>query len=143
MQVISRVWIVWGVLELNRQSENSLTLLFSWSWVEVIRYLHYIQSDRSPVQKGSVLLYLRYSAFIVLYPLGVGSEMMCLKDAWTVISKCCPRVFSIALPNSWNFAFDYQWVIQYLVLSGYVFGFPYLYSYMWTQRRAKLVTKTE
>ena len=143
MQIMSRVWLVWGVLELYPRSEFSLTLLFAWGWAEVIRYLHYIQLDQGPVGKGSVLLYLRYSAFVFLYPLGVFSEMMCLADAWTVIEKCCPRVFSVAMPNAWNFAFDYKWAILYGVLPGYVLVFPYLYLHMFRQRRNKLHPKQE
>lgn len=143
LQVISRVWVVWGVLELFPSTENSLTLLFAWSWAEVIRYLHYIKSDIGTVEKSSWLLYLRYSAFIPLYPLGVASELLCLKDAWGVISHCCPRVFSLSMPNFLNFAFDYRWFILYSVLPAYVLGFPYLYRYMLSQRKAKLQPKLD
>lgn len=143
MQVASRVWVVWGVLQLNPRTEYSLTLLFAWSWAEIIRYSHYILSDIGAVDKTSWLLYLRYSAFIPLYPLGVFSEMMCLRDAWSVIARCCPRVFSLAMPNALNFAFDYRWFILYLVLPGYIFGFPYLYLYMLRQRKVKLQAKQD
>lgn len=143
MQVASRIWIVWCVLELNPKTENSLTLLFAWSWAEVIRYLHYIVMDQGTVGKDSVLLYLRYSAFIVLYPLGVASELLCLRDAWSAIEKCCPRAFSLQMPNAWNFAFDYKWFISYAILPAYVLFFPYLYKHMLNQRRNKLQSKTE
>jgi very-long-chain (3R)-3-hydroxyacyl-CoA dehydratase len=143
LQVISRVWVVWGVLELYPHSENSLTLLFAWSWAEVIRYAHYIRSDIGTVEKTSWLLFLRYSLFIPLYPMGVASELLCLKDAWSIISLCCPRVFSLAMPNSLNFAFDYRWFILYMVLPAYVLGFPYLYRYMLSQRKAKLQPKLD
>ena len=51
------------------------------------------------------LLWLRYSTFIFLYPLGVASEM-------TVVWLALPHIrqshmWSIDLPNAFNFAFDY------------------------------------
>jgi very-long-chain (3R)-3-hydroxyacyl-CoA dehydratase len=85
-----------------------------------------------------MLLWVRYTAFIVLYPIGVLSEIKVIYDAYPVISKCCPRVFSFEMPNEWNFSFDYLYALFMIVAPGYLFGFPFLYTYMLGQRKRKL-----
>ena len=65
------------------------------------------------------LLWLRYTGFIVLYPLGVSSELTMAWLAMPVIKA--KRIASIAMPNAANFAFDYYlacWVIIALYLPG-------------------------
>ena len=48
---------------------------------------------------------LRYTAFIGLYPLGVLAE---IKSVWDALPLITSRgLHSLALPNAWNFAFDY------------------------------------
>lgn len=107
-----------------------------WSMAEVVRYSHYIAMHFKKTPKS--LLWARYSGFIILYPVGVFSELRVLYDAYPVIEKCCPRVFSFEMPNEWNFSFDYLYMIWMLTVPGYVFGFPFLYSYMLNQRKRKL-----
>lgn len=51
------------------------------------------------------LLWLRYSTFIFLYPLGVASEMAMV---WLALPHIrLSHLWSIDLPNAVNFAFDY------------------------------------
>lgn len=114
-------------------------VLIPWATTEIIRFsLYFLQSGNIAPPKA--LQYLRYSWFIVIYPLGVSMEWMCVWDAWPVISACCPRVFSVEMPNAWNFAFDYQWFLKYIVSVSYVLVFPMLYSHLWRQRQNKLKT---
>ncbi len=51
------------------------------------------------------LLWLRYTTFIPLYPLGVASEMTMVALAVPHIRKS--HMWSLRMPNSYNFAFDY------------------------------------
>ena len=51
------------------------------------------------------LLWLRYTTFIVLYPLGVASELTMVYLALPHIQKT--HLWSIQMPNAANFAFDY------------------------------------
>jgi len=51
------------------------------------------------------LLWLRYTTFIPLYPLGVASEMTMVALALPHIRKS--QIWSIRMPNAFNFAFDY------------------------------------
>lgn len=51
------------------------------------------------------LLWLRYSGFLALYPIGVGSE---LAMVWLALPYIRSKgLLSITLPNRLNFAFDY------------------------------------
>ena len=81
------------------------------------------------------LLWLRYSAFIVLYPVGVASEMAMVALAMPTIRK--NRPLSIHMPNAWNFGLDY-YVCCWLGVAAYVPGLPELYLHMCKQRKKVL-----
>ena len=78
------------------------------------------------------LLWLRYSTFVILYPLGVASEMTMVYLAMPTIRK--ERPLSFSMPNSINFAFDYYWFC-WLAIACYVPGLPELYLHMLRQRK--------
>ena len=78
------------------------------------------------------LLWLRYSTFVVLYPLGVASEMTMVYLAMPSIRK--ERPLSFSMPNRINFAFDY-YVFCWLAIACYVPGLPELYFHMLRQRK--------
>ncbi|KAM9925548.1 hypothetical protein OXX59_003799 [Metschnikowia pulcherrima] len=93
-------------------------LIVAWSITEIIRYSFYAakQFGRMPRQ----LLWLRYSSFILLYPLGLMSEPVVVYKTLGHVSGAyyCFLAFGMCL---------------------YVPGFLFLYSYMWRQR-AKYLT---
>ena len=64
-------------------------------------------------------LWLRYSAFIPLYPLGVASELTMAYLALPIIKAKQP--LSIQLPNSLNFGFDY-YLVCWLIIAAYLPG---------------------
>ncbi|KAK7472626.1 hypothetical protein VKT23_000739 [Stygiomarasmius scandens] len=75
MQVSSRLFLVWGIVEqfeATRTNPLYTSMVFAWSFTEVIRYSFYAANLLG--YEPSVLLYLRYTTFYVLYPLGAGSE---------------------------------------------------------------------
>lgn len=65
------------------------------------------------------LLWLRYTTFIPLYPLGVSSEMTMAYLALPIIKA--KRPLSISLPNKLNFGFDYYWAC-WAIIAGYLPG---------------------
>ncbi|EGG02132.1 uncharacterized protein MELLADRAFT_38757, partial [Melampsora larici-populina 98AG31] len=76
MQVASRLVIVWAIIPLFPQvslhSPIYSSMVFAWSLSEIIRYGTYASSLLNyPIRP---LLWLRYSAFYLLYPIGAGSE---------------------------------------------------------------------
>lgn len=76
MQVASRLFLMWAICwpfpNLNGSVFYS-SMLCAWSLTEVIRYSSYAlkQIDAVP----GFLNWLRYSAFLVLYPVGISSEV--------------------------------------------------------------------
>lgn len=65
------------------------------------------------------LLWLRYTTFIVLYPLGVASELAMVYLALPTIRKS--KMWSAPMPNSLNIGFDYH-LICWAMLAGYIPG---------------------
>lgn len=98
-----------------------ITVSLAWSITELVRYSYYFFLLQSREVKW--LTWMRYSFFIVLYPLGVTGE-------WLII--CAPIVAK-------GFALDFYTVAALVVAAAYIYYFPVLYGYMWKQRKKKLV----
>lgn len=150
LQVASRVWLVWGILVAAPAQVTSrgidllpikglsfelnlVTLLAAWSVTEIIRYSFFAVKELG--YNPFPLLWLRYTTFIVLYPLGVASELTMVYLALPHIRTS--RKWSIHLPNTVNFAFDYYYFCLFAVVV-YIPGFPMLYSHMLKQRKKVL-----
>ncbi|XP_057449120.1 uncharacterized protein LOC130740503 [Lotus japonicus] len=114
------------------QELTSIFITFlAWSISEVIRYSHYAFSCLGNCP--SWITYLRYTAFIVLYPLGVGpGEIWAMYQALPIIKKKNLYADSFSsLPFSY---YDFLRV----VLIVYPFLWLKLYLHLFKQRRAKL-----
>ncbi|KAJ7462224.1 PTPLA-domain-containing protein [Mycena galericulata] len=75
MQVASRLWIVWGIVQqfdVARTNPLYTSAVLAWSITEVVRYSFYACNILG--YEPPILLYLRYTMFYVLYPVGAGSE---------------------------------------------------------------------
>lgn len=95
-------------------------ITFAWTVTELIRYSFYFFTlfDKQP----SALLWMRYSFFIVLYPLGVTGE-------WVILLT--PVVITGLVLNAYN-------IFLIPVAISYLYYFPVLYKYMWKQRKSRL-----
>ena len=92
MQVASRLAVVWWFVEgqpTARTTPFYTTMLIAWSLSEMIRSTYYTASllnivpprpttNRYVATAVDILTNIRYTAFYVLYPLGSGSEYMCM-----------------------------------------------------------------
>ena len=71
---------------------SAVCLLFwVWSLAELIRYPFYLArlfGTRLPSIVLSVITWLRYNAFIVLYPVGFVAEVWCVFLAFPYIKVC-------------------------------------------------------
>lgn len=78
MQVLSRLLLVWGVNYLFPEIHTHgsyTTMIIAWCIAELVRYSFYAFN----LKNGSVpaiISWARYNFFLVLYPLGVSSELM-------------------------------------------------------------------
>ncbi|KAI5965006.1 hypothetical protein KGF57_000799 [Candida theae] len=98
-------------------------LTLAWSITEIIRYGFYVlKLGKFPVPY--FVLWLRYSAFFVLYPLGLVCESATVYNSYQVVATRLP---------------GYSKFLKY-ALPLYLPGFLYLYSYMIKQRR-KVLTR--
>lgn len=158
VQVASRLWCLWGIVNLvpgltTTQSIDLLrlpfldaiypagatfsislvSLLTAWALSEVIRYGFFALKELGAVPYFAT--WARYSGFILLYPLGVSSE---LTMAWFALPAIAAKgLGSVRMPNAANFAFDYHTACVLTMLS-YLPGLPHLYGYMLTQRKKVL-----
>lgn len=136
-QVASRVAVVCGVLLATDSARDSAGLplaLLAWSVTEIIRYSTYACNLINLVPY--FLKYLRYTTFIFLYPIGVTGELLCIWAAQKEVGE--KQLYSLELPNKYNFVYNYQHVLWFLILL-YIPLFPQLYLYMFNQRKKALV----
>jgi hypothetical protein len=129
LQVSSRLWVVWGATYYapECQSHWSLYLMvISWCLAEVPRYLFYV----SNLATGSVpglLFFVRYSAFMVLYPTGITGE----------IFQC------VASLNHWATAAPVWHRGLQLILLAYAPGSPFMIGNMFGNRKSATKKRRE
>ncbi|KAL0850172.1 hypothetical protein ABMA28_012046 [Loxostege sticticalis] len=136
MQVYSRVFLVFAVLMVVQASTVSPGLplcILAWSITEIVRYSYYGLNLINAVPQ--TLTFLRYSTFLVLYPLGVTGELLCMYHSLDEIYE--KKLYTISFPNEWNFAFDFYYAM-YFYMFLYLPIFPYLFGHMLKQRRKVL-----
>ncbi|XP_041360875.1 very-long-chain (3R)-3-hydroxyacyl-CoA dehydratase 2-like [Gigantopelta aegis] len=144
IQVYSRVFVVWAVIHsvsIVQVNNGFLMLLLAWTVTEIIRYAFYFFSLLGKVPH--FLVWLRYTLFIVLYPLGVTGELLVIWASLSYVEKT--RMFSLDLPNQMNISFNFFYYLWFVMLM-YIPLFPQLYLHMLTQRKKILGTarpKTE
>ena len=79
----------------------------AWAISEIIRYPWYAAGVAGSCPHW--LTWLRYTAFIPLYPVGVVGEMTALYKALPYIGE--RKLHSVRMPNMLNLAFDYKMFI--------------------------------
>ncbi len=117
--------------ELQRHGAIAV-LIVAWACADVIRYAW--AASGSVGQPPQALTWLRYTAFILLYPLGAGAEIALLHAALPAAAGGFRRV---TMPNAANVSFEYHTFLG-VVLLLYPLLFLQLYAHMLRQRRKKL-----
>ena len=154
VQISSRVYVVWFIINAVPSAATKVlripylgddahpllglsyaTMVIAWGFAETIRYTYYACS-----MLGSVpyfVKWVRYTAFYVLYPLGISSELTVCYFANPTLRST--GMFSYRMPNAWNFDFDFAFFNTYCVmLVAYVTFSPMLYTHMMSQRKKAL-----
>ncbi|KEF53581.1 3-hydroxy acyl-CoA dehydratase [Exophiala aquamarina CBS 119918] len=143
MQVSSRILLVWTVLQRypqivatttswGKETAGSTTgpiafagILLAWGITEVIRYGFFVWKTMISDKIPSLLTWLRYNTFFVLYPIGISSECLLMYLALKPAAKEGSSVD----------------VLLKVVLFIYVPGSYILYTHMMAQRRKVLKGK--
>lgn len=152
MQVSSRLMVVWGVLYVAPPSHTATlplfsaggaefglgvpSLMFAWGVTEVIRYGFYFFKLLGSVPY--VITWMRYTFFIVLYPIGVSSELFLAYSGYDHIVRS--GALSYPMPNPYNVSIHFP-TVMIVFFAGYLPGFPMLYTYMLGQRKSVLAPK--
>ncbi|XP_031410090.1 very-long-chain (3R)-3-hydroxyacyl-CoA dehydratase 2 [Meleagris gallopavo] len=137
---MSRVFLTWAVTHSVKevQTEDSVLLfVVAWTITEIIRYSFYTFSLLNHLPY--LIKWARYTLFIILYPMGVSGELLTIYAALPFVRQS--GLYSISLPNKYNFSFDY-YTFLILVMISYIPLFPQLYFHMLHQRR-KVLSHTE
>eukprot|EP00922_Rhytidocystis_sp_ex-Travisia-forbesii_P051114 GHVS01075898.1.p1 GENE.GHVS01075898.1~~GHVS01075898.1.p1 ORF type:complete len:248 (+),score=56.78 GHVS01075898.1:30-773(+) len=140
LQLASRlqlVWIVWPLVEDSRRRWMWLCLLM-WALAEMCRYPYFALTVMNPLKVPVFLKWLRYSAFLLLYPVGIACEALCMYNSLPSLqTDPWLRRFPQPMPNALNFQLDLYYVYV-VVLLLYVPGTVHLYGYMLRQRKKTL-----
>ncbi|KAF4831092.1 putative very-long-chain (3R)-3-hydroxyacyl-CoA dehydratase [Colletotrichum tropicale] len=124
LQVVARtiiVWMVWFSFPESTASSNAYpALVLAWSVADFVRYAYLTLNLHG--KATSSLIWLRYSLFYPLYPIGIASE-------WWLLYKAIEpgRQVSTAIPP-----------IFYFCLCLYIPGSYTMYTYMVKQRKKTL-----
>ncbi|MCJ8732477.1 hypothetical protein PDJAM_G00211770 [Pangasius djambal] len=122
------------ILHCAVQSEDSVLLfVVAWTITEIIRYSFYTFSLLNHLPY--LIKWARYTFFIVLYPMGVTGELLTIYAALPYVQKT--GLYSVTLPNKYNFSFDY-YTFLILTMVSYIPLFPQLYFHMLRQRKKVL-----
>lgn len=136
MQWVGRSNALYGVVAAVPTVQSSLAVgatLAAWAMSEVIRYPWYASSLLGVCPYW--LTWLRYSAFILLYPIGLLGEMCAM---WLALPEIQAKgLRTVSMPNQFNFGFDYSLFLKVL-LAFYPFLWLRLYSFLLRQRQGKL-----
>ncbi|MEQ2174381.1 Very-long-chain (3R)-3-hydroxyacyl-CoA dehydratase 2, partial [Goodea atripinnis] len=96
------------------QSEDSVLLFVTaWTVTEIIRYSFYTFSLLNHLPY--LIKWARYTFFIVLYPMGVSGELLTIYAALPYVQKT--GLYSVTLPNKYNFSFDYYSFLILVMIS--------------------------
>ncbi|XP_058184986.1 very-long-chain (3R)-3-hydroxyacyl-CoA dehydratase PASTICCINO 2A-like isoform X3 [Rhododendron vialii] len=136
-QISSRLFVTWGVLWSFPETRTHLLvslLVISWSITEIIRYSFFGTKEAFGFAP-SWIMWLRYSTFLFLYPIGISSEVGLIYFALPYIKES--GKYSMRMPNKLNFSLD-SFYIAILVLGIYFPGSSHMYTYMIGQRTRAL-----
>ena len=112
---------------------NVKTLCIAWGITEVVRYSFYFFKLLSPKSgPPKVLVWLRYSLFLVLYPLGVASELALAYASIGPLGKS-KKLDVLQMPNAMNVSLHGPTLMR-VFMSCYMPVWPLLFSYMLKQR---------
>jgi very-long-chain (3R)-3-hydroxyacyl-CoA dehydratase len=112
---------------------NVKTLCIAWGITEVVRYLFYFFKLLTPKSgPPKLLVWLRYSLFLVLYPLGVASELALAHASIGPLGKS-KNLDVLQMPNALNISLHGPTLMR-VFMSCYMPVWPLLFSYMLNQR---------
>ena len=135
IQILTRISIVLMLQFIpSALSYGYLIIYFAWSSIEIVRYTYYalnlIKKDFINFNVPYLLIWCRYSFFVMLYPIGTYGEMMTIWNAQKDLSK-----YILWKNNFFNISFGDLLYPLYLI---FIPGLIFLYGYLFKQRKKVL-----
>lgn len=137
LQVFSRVFVVWAVLDVKAEAHNSIFALLcitSLGLVEVPRYLFYALNLLNIVPYP--LFWLRYSLFAILYPTGISGELGC-------IYYCAEAIYGARGFAHLDDTNKILFIAIAVVSLSYIPGAPKMYGHMVKTRKKQFQLRKE
>ncbi|CRH01758.1 protein tyrosine phosphatase-like protein, putative [Plasmodium relictum] len=127
IQVFSRLFIVYLIFNyLPNNNKWIFSCLIAWSIIDIIRYLFY--SFNILNIRINFLAALRNKLPLILYPIGITSEIVCtISSLDNIYNTPFLRAFPYPMPNNLNFQIDIYYLCIF-VLFLYIPGSFLLYS---------------
>lgn len=139
IQVSGRNFILFGFVNAEERIQMKpivLCLFIVWSSVEIIRYPYYIVSLVK--REVRLLTWLRYSVYVILYPLGFMCEGLVMLLGLHYLEDT--KRFTIELPNKWNFTFSLAYFTKFYMTFVFLPGLYVVMKHMTKLRGKKLRT---
>ncbi|XP_066289294.1 very-long-chain (3R)-3-hydroxyacyl-CoA dehydratase 1-like [Branchiostoma lanceolatum] len=137
LQMSARVFMVWGVAHLVPKIQTTVYIslfVVPWCVAEVTRYPYYVTAVLGI--KSEVLLWCRYTLFIVLYPLGMFGEALTMYAALGPIKEGALHLAGI--PSNLQGAFQYYYYFVLVLLLAWMPCWWPIYMHMFRQRKKAL-----
>lgn len=129
------IFYVHMVTEPRLQDNKSCgALLFVWCLADSLRYPFYLMQLMG--KSIYIVTWVRYSAWIILYPVGITLEAVVAYQNLDYLKKS--GRLSYLLPNNLNISFDLVTFIQVYLYFGIFIGSYSMLKYMWFQRKKVL-----
>ena len=103
--------------------DGRIIIAVAWSFTEIIRHWHALRELKG--KQGEGLTWLRYSGYILFYPISFIGELLI---AYQFMAER-------------SFKMDVYGIICILLICGFLVGYPFLFQFMGKQRRRKLRPK--
>ncbi|KFP22833.1 Very-long-chain (3R)-3-hydroxyacyl-[acyl-carrier protein] dehydratase, partial [Egretta garzetta] len=139
MQVFGRnfvLFVILGSLEEMQSKPAVFFVFYFWSIIELFRYPYYMLSCIGIEWKP--LTWLRYTAWIPLYPLGGLAEAVCIVQSIPIFSET--GKFSLGLPNPLNVTIQFSFLLQIYLIALFL-GVSVNFRHLYKQRKQHLGPK--
>ncbi|KAL3989892.1 Protein tyrosine phosphatase-like protein PTPLA family protein [Acanthocheilonema viteae] len=135
VQVCGRLAIIY-IIDGCPDVQNSLTtflLMIAYFSIEIFRYPYYAASSLKI--EISLLTWLRYNAWLLLYPVGLFLEGVTMYQSIPYYYRT--GKYSVKLPNIANIGFNFSFVLGIFFIFIFPFVAVHLLRHMWLQRCKK------
>ncbi|CAG9534478.1 unnamed protein product [Cercopithifilaria johnstoni] len=135
MQVCGRLAFLY-IIDGCPDVQNSLTtfiLIIAYFSIEIFRYPYYAVSSLKI--EISLLTWLRYSAWMLLYPIGLFLEGVTMYRSIPYYYRT--EKYSVKLPNIANIGFNFGFILGIFFLFIFPYVAAHLLGHMWLQRCKK------